>query len=227
MRQAAAGNDGRTQNMTQPDDETLLRQMREGDGDAFEALYDRRQGPVYRFALRMSGSPAIAEDVTQDVFMTLIRDPLQFDPARGALSSYLYGMARHRVLKRLTRDRSFVSINSGDHGGDDHGALTDAPERWGDQWTAEDSPLLDLARMETVEMVRQAVQALPPHYREVVVLCNLEELSYEQAAEVLDCPVGTIRSRLNRARAALLDRLQVLRPDSVTSGGYRAVGDRV
>src|SRR5215475_15184842 len=92
-------------------DEDLLRLMLAGDGDAFEALYDRRQVGVYRFALRMSGSAEIAEDVTHDVFIALMRDGRQFDPARGSVASYLFGIARHRTLKRLQRERSFVSMS--------------------------------------------------------------------------------------------------------------------
>src|SRR5262245_44325405 len=92
-------------------DETLLRLMLAGDAEAFAALYDRRQGGVYRFALRMSGSHTIAEDVTQDVFMALMRDGNAYDSLRGSVAAYLYGIARNRVLKRLARDRAFVSIS--------------------------------------------------------------------------------------------------------------------
>src|SRR5262245_52756182 len=180
-------------------DEALLQQMLAGNGDAFEALYDRRQGAIYRFVLRMSGSPALAEDVTQDVFMALLRDGRQFDPSRGTVASYLYGMARHRVLRRLERERSFVS-------------LTEEEEELplSERFVADDDPLVEYAQQELAETVRQAVLALPAHYREVVVLCNLQELNYEQAAEVIGCPVGTIRSRLNRARALLVEKLRAL-----------------
>ena len=182
-------------------DEELLRRMLAGDGEAFEKLYDRRQGGVYRFALRMSGSPALAEDVTQDVFIALMRDGHQFDPARGTMAGYLYGMARHRVLRRLERERSFVS-------------LTEEEETpLGERFVADDDPLVEYAQQELAETVRQAVLALPAHYREVVVLCNLQELNYEQAAEVIGCPVGTIRSRLNRARALLVEKLRALQLD--------------
>ena len=182
-------------------DEALLRQMLAGDGAAFETLYDRRQGAVYRFALRMSGSPALAEDVTQDVFLALMRDGHQFDPVRGTLASYLYGMARHRVLRRLERERSFVSLTA-----EEEPSLHE-------QFVAEDDPLAEYAQQELAEALRQAVLALPAHYREVVVLCNLQELNYEQAAAVIGCPVGTIRSRLNRARALLLEKLRALQAE--------------
>lgn len=184
-----------------PTDEELLRQMLAGDADAFEQLYDRRQSGIFQFALRMSGSPALAEDVTQEVFMALMRDGHQFDPARGTVAGYLFGMARHRVLRRLQRERTFVSIELGEagEGGEEMQELT-----------ALDDPLSDLTRNETVEAVRQAVLSLPEHYREVVVLCSLHEMSYDQAAAVIDCPVGTVRSRLNRARAMLIEKLHSL-----------------
>ncbi len=197
-----------------PNDEELLRRMLAGDADAFEQLYDRRQRGIYQFALRMSGSPALAEDVTQDVFMALMRDGYQFDPARGTVAGYLFGMARHRVLRRLQRERSFVSIEPGEEGEEMQ------------ELAALDDPLIDFTRNETVEAVRQAVLSLPEHYREVVVLCSLHEMSYEQAAAAIDCPVGTVRSRLNRARAMLIEKLHSLNagvaPNRLAHAGRKA-----
>jgi RNA polymerase sigma-70 factor, ECF subfamily len=193
-------------------DEDLLRQMMSGDSAAFGELYDRRQPSVYRFALRMSGSPSIAHDVAQDVFIALMRDGNQFDPGRGSVAAYLFGMTRHRVLRTLTRERRVVSLSTG------NGSDPDADEL--DRSTldrllvAPDQPLDHLLDGETVDAVRQAVFALPVHYREVVVLCNLHELSYEQTAEIVGCPVGTVRSRLNRARAMLADRLHLYQRSS-------------
>lgn len=183
-------------------DEELLRLMMAGDGDAFEALYDRRQGVVYRFALRMSGSAEIAEDVTQDVFIALMRDSHQFDPARGNVAGYLLGIARHRVLRRLRRERSFISMTED---------AEDGGETFDELLIADGDPFADLTRNETIDLVRQAVLALPEHYREVVALCSLSEMSYEQAAEVIGCPVGTVRSRLNRARGMLVRKLSAVR----------------
>ncbi|HEX8998292.1 MAG TPA: RNA polymerase sigma factor [Blastocatellia bacterium] len=197
-----------------PNDEELLRQMLAGEADAFEQLYDRRQGGIYQFALRMSGSPALAEDVTQEVFMALMRDGHQFDPARGTVAGYLFGMARHRVLRRLQRERTFVSMDAGEEGEEMQ------------ELAALDDPLRDFTRNETIEAVRQAVLSLPEHYREVVVLCSLHEMSYDQAAAVIDCPVGTVRSRLNRARAMLIEKLHSLNasvaPNQLAQVGRKA-----
>lgn len=173
--------------------------MLDGCAESFAALYDRRQGGVYRFALRMTGSEAFAEDVTQDVFLALMREGGQFDPARGSLKSYLYGMARHRVLRRLERERAHVPFAE-DEGGTFEELSSEA-----------DDPFADLAREELVSLVRQAVLSLPTHFREVIVLCHLQEMNYAEAAEVVSCPVGTVRSRLARARTLLVGKLRALK----------------
>ena len=193
----------------QSSDEELLRRMLDGDAEAFTALYDRRQGAVYRFALRMSGSPALSEDITQEVFLALMRDGNGFDPARGSVAAYLFGMTRHRVLRRIERERTMQPLSS-DEGGNESVQLAD-------RLTALDDPHLDFSRREQVDSVRRAVLALPVHYREAVVLCNMQDLSYEQAAEIIGCPVGTVRSRLNRARAMLADKLRAFGGDRATA----------
>lgn len=193
---------------TTPGDEELLRQMLAGSEDAFTALYRRRQGGVYRFALQMSGSTAIAEDVTQEVFMALVREAQNFDPARGSLAAYLYGIARHHVLRSLQKDRAHVPLVEDC---DDDEAAT------GVQLAATGDLLGDLARSEMIARVRQAVLALPAHYREVVVLCELHEMSYVEASAVLGCAVGTVRSRLHRARAMLVDKLRAARETDTSS----------
>lgn len=143
--------------------------------------------------------------------MALMRDGHQFDPARGTVAGYLFGMARHRVLRRLQRERTFVSMDAGEEGEEMQ------------ELAALDDPLRDFTRNETIEAVRQAVLSLPEHYREVVVLCSLHEMSYDQAAAVIDCPVGTVRSRLNRARAMLIEKLHSLNA-SVAPNQFAQVG---
>lgn len=188
-------------------DDGLLRRMIAGDEDAFTLLYRRRHPAIFRFALHMCGSAAVAEDVTQEVFMTLIRDAKRFDPARGTLAAFLFGVARNHLRKRWEQDRHSapllieddalaqkLSLQAASGNGNGHGALGDSH----DVFTS----------LETVGRVRQAIGTLPENYREVVVLCELQEMSYEEAAEALDCPVGTVRSRLHRARALLLEKLR-------------------
>ena len=185
---------------TTPSDLDLLRLMTAGDEDAFGELYRRRQGGVYRFALQMSGSPAVAEDVTQEAFIVLMRTAARYDPERGSVAAYLYGIARNHVLRRLEQDRAFVPLaDSTDEG------LTPAA------MIANGDPLGDLTRSEMIQSLRESVLALPAHYREVVVLCELHEMSYIEAANVVGCAVGTVRSRLHRARALLVVKLHAAR----------------
>jgi|SRR5262245_52655931 len=184
-------------------DVELLRRMLAGDGGAFEKLYQRWQSPLYRFALRLSGSETIAEDVTQDAFLTLMRDGWQYSE-RGSFAAYLFAIARHRTWLRLQRERWFVRLEI-----DEIEESEDA--RATDRLVAQADPLANLTRDEIVEAVRRAVLALPLHYREVVLLCYLHELSYAEAAEVLGCELGTVRSRLHRARALLADKLVAMK----------------
>lgn len=183
-------------------DVDLLRRMMAGEEDAFAELYKRRQAGVYRFALQMSGSPEIAEDVTQEVFMVLMRTADRFDPERGSLAAYLYGIARNYVLRRLEQDRAFIPIMDSIEEGTAPGMI------------AEGDPLDDLTRGETIQSLRDSILTLPPHYREVIVLCELHEMSYLEAASVVGCAVGTVRSRLHRARGLLLERLRAARERS-------------
>ena len=121
--------------------------------------------------------------------MFLIRGAKQFDPGRGSLNGFLYGVARNHVLRRLHRDRLYG----------------DPPE---ETCAAGEDTFADIVRSRRIDCLRKALMALPEHYREVLVLCELEELDYARAAEVLGCPIGTIRSRLSRARTVLAGRLR-------------------
>jgi len=207
---------GRMTPPTIPGDAELLRLIADGDADAFTTLYRLRQGGVYRFALHMSGSEAIAEDVTQEVFLVLMRDAHHYDATRGSLSAYLYGIARNHVLRSFERERRWVALVPEGDGDEPGGRLHESLVAQGD-------PLDDLTRGERVERLRQSVLALPPHYREVIVLCELHELSYAETAGVLGCAVGTVRSRLHRARAMLIERMReaARAEDEVSSSSER------
>lgn len=192
-------------------DDVLLRRSAKGDEEAFTELYRRHQAPLYRFALRMSGNIWAAEEIVQDVFMTLIREPKKFDPERGALRSFLYGITRNRVMKHLERvPRELLHEELEEDAMGRRGVASDAmtPAEWADI-------------RERRDQVRAAVLELPAEFREAIVLCGLEELSYEEAARLLDCPVGTIRSRLHRGRALLLVKLEMLRDTPKRAGASR------
>lgn len=179
--------------------------MLAGDEEALGALYQRRQGGIYRFALQMCGFQPLAEDVTQEVFMVLIRNGETFDPTRGSLNAFLVGVARNILLRRLQRERFYAPI---DDNSDDDTTTNES-------FVTVDGPLDELSRVETINSVRMAVLALPERYREVVVLCDLQEMSYVEAAEILSCAVGTVRSRLHRARALLIEKLRPSRQEDV------------
>ena len=199
---------------TTPSDAELLRLTVAGHEDAFMALYRRHQGRVYRFAFLMSGSPAVADDVTQEVFIALMREARRFDPSRGRLDSYLHGVARNHVRRHLWRRRAYVSL---DGETDD-----DAPSLR--QLVAADDPLGELTRKELIRGVRQAVLSLPARYREVIVLCDFDGMNHAEAAVALDCAVGTVGSRLNRARAMLAEKLRATGNVDSTSIGLDLQG---
>jgi RNA polymerase sigma-70 factor, ECF subfamily len=183
-------------------DDTLLQLTMAGDEEAFTRLYRRLRGVIYRFSRRMSGSSSVAEDVTQDVFLILLRRAELYDPRRGSLSTYLIRIARNEILRRLDGDRAYVTLAE-----EDAASRSSSDKKPDENLIVRADPLGNLMRDEEVESVRQAVLGLPLHYREVVVLCELEEMSYGEAAASLGCAVGTVRSRLHRARALLKQRL--------------------
>jgi RNA polymerase sigma-70 factor (ECF subfamily) len=192
---------------TDASDSELLQSMLAGEEEALAALYRRRQGGIYRFALQMCGSKVLAEDVTQEAFMVLIRDGQTFDPERGSLNGFLMGVARNLLLRRLQRERFYVPMDEDS----DNEATTHK------SFLTAGGPLEDLSRTEAITSVRTAVLALPERYREVVVLCDLQEMSYVEAAEILSCAVGTVRSRLHRARALLIEKLRPARQEEAAS----------
>jgi RNA polymerase sigma-70 factor, ECF subfamily len=182
-------------------DDVLLRRAAKGNEEAFTLLYRRHQAAMYRFALRMTGNTWAAEEIVQDVFMTLMRDPKKYDATRGALGAFLYGVARNRVMKHLERLPREISLEEKNEDGTGSGiVLQDAS-----------TPAMWLEKRERSRQVRAAVQELPVEFREAVVLCELEEMSYEEAAQMAGCPIGTIRSRLHRGRALLMAKLEMLR----------------
>jgi RNA polymerase sigma-70 factor (ECF subfamily) len=176
-------------------DDALMARIVAGDAQAFTELFKRRQGEVYRFALHMTASPQVSEDVTQDVFMTVMKDAARYDSTRAPVAAWLCGIARNFVRRRLERDRALLPLLE-----DDSGAEPELP-------APIDDPLDDLTRAERIEGLRKAILTLPFRYREVVVLCDLQEMSYVDAAEAVGCAVGTVRSRLHRGRALLAAKL--------------------
>jgi RNA polymerase sigma-70 factor, ECF subfamily len=198
--------------MTRADGSTdaeLMRMAAAGDEEAFAEIYRRMQQSIYRFALHMSGSTAVAEDVTQEVFLALMKKPTAFDPARGSLAAFLIGIARKHLLRHFERTRPELRLaaESGEGPSATPEPLIEHADAFG-----------DLSRAETIESVRRAILALPPRYREAVVLCDLEEMDYSEAAAAAGCAIGTVRSRLHRGRALLAKKLRLPGPLPVASG---------
>ena len=180
-------------------DQALIQRTAAGDREAFATLYRRHQGAVYRFARLMTGSAPAAEDVVQEVFLALMKDAARYDAGRAALTTYLFGMARRVTRRRLLRERRFVESAAGPVAED---AAPNASQA--------------LERRDTLQRLREAILSLPSRYREVVILCDLEGVTYEMAAASVGCAIGTIRSRLHRARQLLATKLR--RTDGTCAG---------
>jgi RNA polymerase sigma-70 factor (ECF subfamily) len=192
------------------DDAGLIALARRGDAVAFSRLFGGFERPIFRYAAHMCGRDA-ADDVVQDTFLAVLRGPGQYDSSKGTVGSYLFGIARHFVLKRLG-GREVASFDLDEH---------DEQTAWPDE---RPSVLDSLSRDETIKTVRAAVASLPAPYREVVVLCELQEMSYVDAAAIVQCPVGTVRSRLHRARALLTTKLEAAHCEQGRGRPIGAVG---
>jgi RNA polymerase sigma-70 factor (ECF subfamily) len=177
----------------EPSDRDLMRRTAAGDRDAFAALYRRHHATVFRFARLMTGSNGMAEDIVQEVFLVIMRNAARYDAGRSTLSTYLYGVARHQTRRRLSRERRFVAL--------DETAV-------GDVRAAGDGLPAAFERMDDLQRLRGAILSLPSRYREVVVLCDLHDLSYADAAATIGCALGTVRSRLHRARQLLTEKMR-------------------
>jgi RNA polymerase sigma-70 factor, ECF subfamily len=166
-------------------DGELLRRFASGDREAFTALYRAHSPAIFRFALYMTGDRVMAAELTQDVFVWLVRHPAEFDAGRGELPSFLGGVARRILQRRKETARRWLPLEEA------------AMPAGGTEFAR------GLEQQDELAELRKAIAALPERYRETVVLCDLQEKSYQQAADELACAVGTVRSRLHRARELL------------------------
>ena len=172
----------------QATDAALAARVACGDAAALGPLYERHKGQIFRFALFWSGSAATAADVTHDVFVHVLTRAGDYDPARGPLSPWLLGIARNFVHRRVGLDARFVS--------------DDAPEPPAPMLEAP-APEEAVSSRREIARLHTAIAALPPHYRDVLVLVELAERSYVDTAAICGCELNTVRSRLHRARAVL------------------------
>jgi len=173
-------------------DRHLIDQFQAGDRDAFTALYRTHHPAIFRFAFHMTADAVKAAEITQDVFVWLIQHAVVFDPDRGSLPAFLMGVARKQLRHRQRGEQRWVPFD----------------EEPAPQLPARRDATADIANAIDAQALRKAILLLPIRYREAIVLCDLENQSYEEAAASLDCAVGTIRSRLHRARELLARKFQ-------------------
>ena len=193
-----------------PSDADLLHGAQAGDEGAFLLLYEKLKGGIFRYAFYMTNSHTCAEEVTQEVFVSLLKEGGKYRADRGEVGAFAFGIARNIVRRIEQRERAYQPLPE-----DDSGALHDGA-------TSDDqSPAGRMIRNQMAERVHSAIASLPDHYRQAVVLCDLCEFSYDEAASRLRCAVGTVRSRLNRAHAMLARKLEPLknRERDVTATG--------
>lgn len=174
------------------DDEECVTRAQRGEGKAFSELVRRYQDRVYRFLLRLTRSPDDALDLTQDTFLRAYQSIDRWRPD-ALFRTWLFRIARNAAFDLLRRDKrvEFVELE-------------------------EDAEIADMgvgpeSVLETTQRYRlleSALETLPAEHREILLLREIEEMSYEEIAQVLDLAMGTVKSRIARARAALIDRMQ-------------------
>jgi len=199
------------QNLEDCSDAVLLKRALAGEEPAFLALYERLKAGIFRYAFYMTGSRTVAEEVMQEVFLMLLKEGASYREKRGEVGAFVFGIARNLIRRIERRERVYEPLP-----GDD---MQDIPA----SNFSEDREALanQVVRSQVTARVQTAIASLPDHYRQAVVLCDLCELSYEEAAGRLGCAVGTVRSRLNRAHHLLAQKLETLRsgqPDIGTTG---------
>jgi RNA polymerase sigma-70 factor (ECF subfamily) len=170
--------------------EQLLRDARRGQEAAFLRLFDHHHLPLFRFAWRLTGSMADAEDIVQECFLALLRPGCGFDPARTAIRTYLFGAVRNQSLNCLRRREQGDPPESADHR----------------------TPETEALRVEMAGAVADAIAGLPETQREVLLLSHYEQLSLTEIAEITQLEVTAVKSRLQRARVTLRETLAAYAP---------------
>lgn len=202
-------------------DAQLAERLSQRDERAFLSLYDLHRGTVYRFLMYMTGSITMAEELTQEVFVTILDFMCagtvgQFDPGRGTLEGYLLGIARNLARAERRKAHRFLPL--------DNVVETQEWERLlntlGKENMTWDVAALMAARSE-LRVLYRAILELPEHYREAVVLCSLQEKSYRDTAAILQCSEGTVASRMNRAKALLAAKLRRSKPENVNTAAIK------
>ena len=175
------------------DESDLTGRLAAGDRQALDLIYRAEAAEVYRFAVAMCGNPAWAADAVQDAFIQLAEKPQGYDRAVGPLRAYLCGIARHRLLARWRESAPHTALEEEDEG------ASDVPHTH--------TPEIELARTQETHSLWREIARLPWVFREAVVLVDIQERSYTEAAQIAGVETNTLRTRLHRARKRLAEAL--------------------
>ena len=165
--------------------------VRNGDVRAFETIYDRHGGPAFSLAYRMVGNRVVAEDVTQEAFLSIWRSRLRYEPERGSVRSWVLGIVHHRTIDALRRNLVHDRRRTSAEGIEER---HEAPERTD----------VEAARREEARTVRAALETLPEQQNQVIELAYFGGFTHTQIAEMLELPIGTVKGRMRLG----LDKLQ-------------------
>ena len=168
--------------------------VRDGDARAFELVYDRHGGAAFSLAYRMVGDRAIAEDITQEAFLSMWRSRVRYDRERGSVRAWVLGIVHHRTIDALRRNLVHDRRRASAEGLEER---QEAPERTD----------VEVARRDEARTVREAMETLPEEQHRVIQLAYFGGFTHTQIAEMLDMPVGTVKGRmrlgLDKMRRAL------------------------
>ena len=181
-------------------DDDLLDRCRRGDEAAWRDLVGRYTRKVFGLAYRFAGRVDEAEDLTQEIFIRVYQNLDRYQPAAAAFQTWLITVARNHAIDNYRKKR------------EERTRRHDDPELMERLPSGQEGPLMAMERAERVQLVQRGIRALPFDLREALILCDLQGLQYEEAAKILDIPLGTVKSRINRGRLELAKRLLARRP---------------
>jgi RNA polymerase sigma-70 factor (ECF subfamily) len=164
-------------------DEELMMLLRDGNPDAFEAIYDRHGRAAFSVAYRMVGDRNVAEDITQEAFLSMWRSRVRFDRERGSVRAWVLGIVHHRAIDALRRNTAHDRRRASAEGLEER---QEAPERTD----------VEVARREEAREVREAMETLPDQQLEVVRLAYFGGFTHTQIAQMLNMPIGTVKGRM-------------------------------
>ena len=174
----------------------IIRAVLDGNVDSFQSLVERYQGPVVRMIKNIIDDHHICEDIAQDVFLTAYKKLGSFDPARSSFSTWLFTIARNKSINALRKKKAFTG--------------TSLPEK-----TTSSTPADSLEQQEFFDRLDQVLQTLPTKQKTAFILAELQKLPYEEIAQIEGVKLGTIKSRINRAKKKLRSALKIFEEDRV------------